>query len=123
MKKLGRGDDATELFSPLCNFTAWVVEERTLDDGLEVKRRFLIEGRLADGQPLPKVEASAAQFTAMRWPVDLWGVRARICAGMGAVDRLREAMQVFSAEAPSRSPTPTPVGERSAAPGATCTPA
>jgi hypothetical protein len=102
MKKLGRGDDATEIFSSLCNFTAQVVEERALDDGLEVKRRFLIEGRLADGTPLPRVEVSAVQFAAMRWPVDLWGVRARICAGMGAQDRLREAVQVFSAGAQVR---------------------
>ena len=42
----GRGDTAVEVFIPLSNFTACVVEEQIRDDGLEQSRQFRIEGQL-----------------------------------------------------------------------------
>ena len=97
MKRIGRGDDATEIFVPLANFTARVIEERALDDGEETRRHFIIQVRLKSGRHL-QVEVPATQFASMSWVVREAGVRARISAGQGAHDRLREAIQVFSAD-------------------------
>ena len=96
IKVEGRGDTAVEVFVPLCNFNAKVVEEKTLDNGVEVFRWFVVEGKLADGDPLPRAEIKANQFHFMNWVTDQWGVKARLSAGMAAKDRLREAIQVFS---------------------------
>jgi len=98
MKTIGRGDDATEIFAPLCNFVARVVEDWTLDDGVEVVRRFVIDLKLSGGRHLPSIQVSAAQFPSLSWVVREVGVKARISAGHGAQDRLREAIQVFSTD-------------------------
>ncbi|MBR59539.1 MAG: hypothetical protein CMH54_16180 [Myxococcales bacterium] len=94
-----RGDNAGKVFMPLCNFSAQVVEEQVLDNGIDLVRRFAVEGQLADGGGLHRVEITAGQFNGMNWITDQWGVRARWSAGMGAKDRLREGIQIFSANA------------------------
>lgn len=99
MKIIGRGENVTEIFVPLCNFAARVTEERILDNGVEATRRFKVEGRLSSGEYLPPAEVTATQFSPMNWIVDQWGMRACVSAGMGAKDRLREAIQVFSTDA------------------------
>jgi hypothetical protein len=98
MKLIGRGDNATEVFVPLANFVARVVEDRALDDGAEVRRHFVVDMKLSDGRRLPQIEVSAAQFASMSWVVREAGVKARIVAGQGAQDRVREAIQVFSTD-------------------------
>jgi hypothetical protein len=45
--------DGNRSAHPLCNFTAEIVDEVTLDDGVEETRSFTIAGRLARGEPLP----------------------------------------------------------------------
>ena len=97
MKPIGRGDDVTEVFIPLANFTARVIEERALDDGEETQRHFVIQVKLKSGRRL-QVEVPATQFASLSWVVREAGVRARISAGQGAHDRLREAIQIFSAD-------------------------
>jgi hypothetical protein len=96
MKVVGRGEDSTEIFVPLGNFSAWVAEEVSKDDGAEVRRVFHIEGKLANGTRLPCAEVTASQFSGMKWLVSSWGIKARMSAGQGACDRLREGIQVFS---------------------------
>ena len=98
MKTIGRGDDTTEVFVPLCNFNARVIEDRALDNGLEVTRRFAIELCIGGGRALPCFEVTAAQFSSMTWVVREAGVKARISAGQGSQDRLREAIQMFSTD-------------------------
>ena len=80
---------------PLASFTARVVEEITLDDGLEPIKHFLIEGHRDDGVQLP-VAVPAARFGGMEWVAASWGVRAVVHAGMGTRDHLRAAIQTFS---------------------------
>ena len=82
----------------LANFTAEIVGDVTRDDGAERTRIFEIEGRLADGQALPRISVPAREFMAMNWTAE-WGVQAVIAAGMGAKDRLREAIQLYSQRA------------------------
>lgn len=97
MKSVGRGDDATEIFVPLCNFVARVVEDRALDNGVEHTRSFIVDLEFSDGRRL-RIEVSAAQFASMGWVMREAGVRARITAGYGAQDKLREAIQVHSTD-------------------------
>ncbi|MGQ9713063.1 MAG: hypothetical protein ACUVRC_10520 [Desulfotomaculales bacterium] len=88
-----------EVTVPLCNFAARVVRDVARDDGAEESRYFEIEGRLMDGRLLPRMRVPAEKFFAMSW-VAQWGVDAVISAGMGAKDRLREAIQLASRGAP-----------------------
>ena len=103
MKSVGRGDDTTRVFVPLCNFTAKVTEETARDNGVEVVKTFSIEGRLNDGKTLPRTEVPASQFAGLTWVTGSWGISARISAGTASKDRLREAIQVFSANAATRT--------------------
>jgi len=81
---------------PLCNFSAQVISEQILDDGLEERRNFLIEGSLATGTPFPPATVPVTSFSSMNWPVNQWGVGAVISAGQASKDRLREAIQLYS---------------------------
>jgi hypothetical protein len=64
-----------------------------VDDGAEVEARLAIEGRLADGMLLPRIEVPNTQFSTLDWPMKHWGTRTIIGAGLGAKDRIREAIQ------------------------------
>ncbi len=82
----------------LSNFAAEIVEDLELDDGAERRRFFVIRGRLGD-QPLPDVRVPVSEFAAMQWPMEHWGVAARIAPGAGRKDSLRDAIQAFSGSA------------------------
>lgn len=84
-------------FRALCNFSATITRDILVDDSAETARHFEVAGSLADGTPLPRARVPAAQFASMRWVVEHWGARASVRAGMGAQDRLREAIQYLSA--------------------------
>lgn len=99
IKSDGRGGAYTE---PLCNFTAEILSDVAKDDGTGNPRRaFTVCGRLADGGALPVGAVDAAKFSTLAWVQDLWGVRAVIRAGRETKDRLREAIQLASADAQS----------------------
>ena len=98
----GRGGSAVKVFVPLSNFDAKIVAERAIDNGVEVSRGFVLEGRLANGCQLPSIEVTAAQFNSMGWVTQHWGVQACIAAGVSAKDRLREGIQLNSADAEIR---------------------
>lgn len=88
---------------PLCNFDARIVGEVVADDGSGEDRGELeVDGTLADGRALGVVRVPLQQFGAMSWPLGLWGARAIVSAGMGARDKLREAMQHLSGDVPRR---------------------
>ncbi|MBX9625097.1 MAG: bifunctional DNA primase/polymerase [Gemmataceae bacterium] len=85
---------------PLANFTARIVAEVTLDDGAERRKVFVVDGRLASGEPLPAVEVPADEFGEMFWVVEKWGTRAVVSAGAGCRDHLRAALQTLSGDVP-----------------------
>ena len=59
---------------PICNFVAEIVDETIRDDGVEQQVVIGVEGSLAAGKKLPRVEVSAANFqNAERWVTSLWG--------------------------------------------------
>ena len=101
----------------LCNFTATVTEELSLDDGIETTRAFLIEGRLANGKALSPVRVPAATFSGMNWVTEAWGFRAVVKAGSGTRDLLREGIQRLSSMSGSGVCLPTRAGGTSTAPG------
>ena len=85
---------------PLCNFEARIVEDVQHDDGAEPRRAFIIEGRLANGRVLPRIEVLADDFALMGWVVAKWGTQAVVNAGQGTRDHLRAALQTLSGDAP-----------------------
>jgi len=81
---------------PLCNFSAQVTQELLLDDGVDVVRAYILEGRLSTGERLPRVQVPARQFEGMRWTSEHWGARAVVRAGQGTKEHLRAAIQYLS---------------------------
>src|SRR5262249_1842467 len=75
------GDE--QLWLPVCNFDARIVQEIVRDDGVERSLRFEIEGKTAKGQELPTVEVSAEEFARGDWSLARWGCRAVVYAGQG----------------------------------------
>jgi hypothetical protein len=89
---------------PLANWSGRIVEQVTIDAGDGDEERVLaIEGELQDGTPLPRVEVTTEEFTAMRWPLERWGAQAVTFAGQGTADHLRTALQLLSGEIPRRT--------------------
>lgn len=58
----------------LAPFVARVAEKEVRDDGLEPAIRFRVVGTRHDGAPLTALDLSAAEFTAMDWPLNRWGL-------------------------------------------------
>jgi hypothetical protein len=83
---------------PLCNFNAYVVGEKILDDGFEKTSVFEISGTRQNGQPLPAVQVPAALFARLSWVTNHWGAQAVMYAGQGIQDHLRAAIQLLSGE-------------------------
>jgi hypothetical protein len=86
----------------LSNFTAHIAEEVIADDGVNERGELEIAGELAGGIALPTITVPLARFPAMDWPVRQWGTRAIVAAGVGAKDRLREAIQRLSPDVRQR---------------------
>jgi hypothetical protein len=84
------------LGEPVTNFNASIVGDTLADDGDAKVRVFEIEGRLASGPPLPRVQVKAAEFGGMKWVHELWGAEAIVAAGKTAADRARAAIQTLS---------------------------
>ncbi|MGH2345081.1 MAG: hypothetical protein ACRDG4_07625, partial [Chloroflexota bacterium] len=85
---------------PLCNFTARITREVLIDDGAVEAGELTIEGVLDDGQPMGVAHVPLAQFGRMNWVLVQWGARARVTAGAGVKDQLREAIQALSPAVP-----------------------
>jgi hypothetical protein len=80
----------------LCNFTARIVAEEVLDDGVEQRTVFVIEGELPGHRPLPPTRVAAERYPAMNWVTEAWGTAPVIFAGQGKRDHLRAAIQMLS---------------------------
>lgn len=80
---------------PLCNFSARILEEVTRDDGAEQSTMFTIAGKVG-WEPLPPATVRAEEFPLMNWTFKAWGARPTIRAGVGAKDKVREAIQSLS---------------------------
>ncbi len=91
-----------DVWVPLCDFSARIVEEVVTDDGASERGELVIAGALADGTPLPPARVPQSQYAGMRWVVPAWGTRAVVNAGFGTADKLREAIQRLSPDAERR---------------------
>lgn len=82
----------------LAEFTAFITEERYLNDGLnETKLEFAISGCVKDGSPFPRSgSVTSDEFNAMNWPLTLGGTGAVIHAGRGKKDQVRACVQILS---------------------------
>jgi phage/plasmid primase-like uncharacterized protein len=90
---LKRGDDGRSTPEPLCNFDAWIEEDRQLDNGQETTHAFLIRGRLATGDALAPIAVPADRFRSIGWVTSQWGARPIIKSGPSRLDQIREAIQ------------------------------
>jgi hypothetical protein len=88
---------------PLCNFSARIIEEVIHDNGEEKTLTSSIEGKLSNGQPLPRIEVGAGSFAGMAWVNSQWGTKVSIKAGNASKDHLRAAIQELSGEYPRRT--------------------
>ncbi|MFL5761887.1 MAG: DUF3854 domain-containing protein [Thermomicrobiales bacterium] len=91
-----------DVWLPLCNFNAEIVAQVIADNGVEEHGSIALRGQLATGKALPLIEVSFSRFASLDWVISKWGAGAVINAGMGANDRLREAIQRLSPDVPIR---------------------
>lgn len=82
----------------LCDFACKIVEEVTAEDGLTDAAYLRIEGRRADGLPLPAGDVSAKSFFSSQgnWANELWGTRVMVLPGNAKRDNLRAAVHLYS---------------------------
>lgn len=79
---------------PLTNFSAKIIGDILLDDGIEQTRHIEIEARFGTRERRFKI--TSAQFATMNWPAEHLGAGAAVRPGQGAKDRARYAIQVLS---------------------------
>ncbi|WP_446808640.1 hypothetical protein ACH50O_15340 [Methylomonas sp. 2BW1-5-20] len=97
MRVEGSSDRAESSFQ-LCDFTCSIKEEVTAEDGLNDASFLRIEGRRADGLPLPAVDVPAKSFFSSQacWPNEAWGSRVFVYPGTAKRDNLRAATHQYS---------------------------
>jgi hypothetical protein len=97
-------ENDVEIWEPLCNFTAEIVEELVQDDGSgETTIVYVLEGGRASGRErLPRIRVAAARFGDMSWVEGQWGHAAVVAAGYAVRDRLRVGIHALSPDARRR---------------------
>jgi hypothetical protein len=86
----------------LANFTARIIKETRIFDGITTQTILTINGHGANNDDpkkpaeLPPIEIEAQQFAGMSWVLNAWGVRAIIQPGTGVKDDLRTCIQQLS---------------------------
>ncbi|MBN1366614.1 MAG: DUF3854 domain-containing protein [Dehalococcoidales bacterium] len=83
---------------PLCTFRAMATEEISEDDGADVRLFYRVRGMLTDNTPLREILVKQEEYDSMSWVTKNWGLRARIRAGNGMKDKIRDAIQFFSSK-------------------------
>jgi hypothetical protein len=83
---------------PLGNFAARITEVVTRDDGVEKTAVFALEGELANGRPLPRLQVPAAEFQRLEWVTTGWHGEAVLYAGSSIRDHLRCAIELLSCD-------------------------
>jgi hypothetical protein len=97
VKGRGENKETVRTIVPLANFSAMIVKQVKLDDGVTNVAAHVISGALDDGTPLPETRVLAADFDAMKWVSKDWAVHNAIPRpGFGVKDKLREGIQVLS---------------------------
>ncbi len=91
-----RGRDGIEYAHNLSDFWARIIEDVTIDDGLETTRRFTIEGG-KQGSTFPPIRVATDTFKGLGWVVRHWGNDAILRSGQTTQDNFREFIQVYSA--------------------------
>lgn len=92
------GSDRSEGSFPLCDFTCRIIEEIVADNGLSEANFLRIEGKRADGVPLPPVDVPTKAFFTSQgsWANDYWGTLPFIYPGNAKKDNLRACIQLYS---------------------------
>jgi hypothetical protein len=83
---------------PLSNFAARITETVTRDDGVEKTAVFTLEGELANGRPLARLQVPAAEFQRLEWVTTGWHGEAVVFAGAGTRDHVRCAIELLSVD-------------------------
>src|SRR5207253_4730265 len=78
----------------LTNFPARIVTSVLEDDGVEMRRSIEVEAKHRGR--VYRFKLSAADFTAMTWPIEQLGPDAIVYAGQAKRDSAREAIQLLS---------------------------
>lgn len=94
----------------LSNFVARIVDETTRDNGVETETVFGIEGTLANGRTLPRMEVTAKEFATTKW----WLRWSSDCIVWAGEERgFPAAVQAISQENKARKREYTSLGWRS----------
>jgi hypothetical protein len=93
-------DKAGATTIPICNFTARIEEDRTVDDGATLTREWVVSAILRDGRRLPRVTLTLAEMTGPWW-VETFGADAIVKPDLARY--LLPAIQTVSAPAPKRT--------------------
>ncbi|MFN8474902.1 MAG: hypothetical protein U0822_22130 [Anaerolineae bacterium] len=90
-----------EMAVQLTNFTASIVGEIALDDGVDPQRQFEIEATLKGRKR--RFSVPVAQFGGMSWAMERLGAGAIVQPGLSTRDHARAAIQFLSGDVPERS--------------------
>jgi hypothetical protein len=85
-----------EVEETIANFTAEIVAIVEEDDGVETARAYRLRARV--GGKEQEIDVPVPTFQAMNWSAEMLEHKAIVSAGLGAKDRLREAIQTLSTE-------------------------
>ena len=82
-------------YTPICNFTAEIVEQIKKDDGWKIQHLFSIQGKDYKNKPFPTIIVDYDQFFAdVEWVKEKWGPRAAVYKGKE--DHLHSAIRYLS---------------------------
>ena len=95
IKRTGERDGDVEM---LANFTAKIVKETIIIDGMNEKTVFTIEGE-GRKRKFKTIEVPAEKFPSLAWVTQNWGARAVIMPTANASTELRTAIQLASDDA------------------------
>ncbi|MHC1694079.1 MAG: hypothetical protein AB9835_02130 [Eubacteriales bacterium] len=87
----------------IANFVAKPREEIILDDGVETKRIFVIEGISQGGNVLPAIEVNAEDFYTLNWLIPKWGIAVNVYPPISNMNILRSAIQRLAANTASKT--------------------
>jgi hypothetical protein len=92
--------DGGSIDTPLANFSAVIVDDILEDDGLELRREFVLQAAV-HGR-VQHITIPAGQFPGMTWVSEHLGAGAVVYPGMGIRDHLRCAILMLSGELAER---------------------
>lgn len=76
------------------NFTARIVEQVEIDDGVEHSREYAVEG-VCDGRPLRRVRVPAKSFDGLGWIGEQWGAFPIVKVGQSNTSHAATAMKML----------------------------